>query len=45
MIAYNNIIISFKNHNDSIVTGYVHGMAACHETIEWSYKDLKTIWK
>lgn len=47
-----NRLLKFKIHGDSaysdndiIVTANGHGMAACRETIEWSYKDLKTIWK
>ena len=44
--------LKFRIHGDSaytvtdyIVSGGGKGMAAVRETIEWSYKDLKTIWK
>ena len=44
--------LKFRVHGDSaytvtdyIVSGGGKGMAAVRETIEWSYKDLKTTWK
>ena len=47
-----NSVLKFKIHGDSaysvsdyIVSGGGKGMAAVRETIEWSYKDLKTTWK
>ena len=43
--------LKYKIHGDSaysvsewIVSGGGKGMAAVRETIEWSYKDLKTLW-
>ena len=44
--------LKFRVHGDSaytvtdyLVSGGGKGMAAVRETIEWSYKDLKTTWK